>query len=105
MPDIELEFEQPFVGSAYSPQVVVTPIEHGHDVAITYRDIVGGITTLTFDVLNGDASDPGGVGTLQLADGAVTNPKLADGAVTAPKLDVTVALAVDGSGDLTISLT
>ena len=105
MPGISLTFEQPFVGSAYSPQVEVTPIEHGHEVAITYRDIEGGITTLTFEVLNGDASDPGGIGTVQLADGAVTGPKIADATIPASKLDVTIGYEIDADGYVTVALT
>ena len=86
MPDIELTFEQPIVGSAYSPQVEVTDIEHGHRVTITYRDVVGGMTTLSFDVLNGDGSDPNSIGTTQLINGSVTTAKLAGNAVTTSKL-------------------
>lgn len=63
MPLIELELERDgllemdllgnFIGSAYAPQVAITDTDTGHEVAITYDDASTGITTKTFEVVDG----------------------------------------------------
>ena len=53
-PDITLHLLGNYIGSAYSPQVEVTEMDTGHEVAITYDDATDGITTKTFSVEDGD---------------------------------------------------
>lgn len=51
-----------YIGSAYSPQVEVTETAGGHEVAITYEDAEAGLTTTTFDVLDGETGPAGPTG-------------------------------------------
>ena len=53
---------QEYVGSAYSPQIEVADTPEGHTVAITYKDAVAGVTTITFDVPDGAAGSQGPAG-------------------------------------------
>lgn len=53
------EIQPPYIGSAYSPQVEVTETTDGHNVAITYADGELGITTVDFEVLNGEQGPQG----------------------------------------------
>lgn len=50
---LTLEIQDPYIGSAYAPQIAITPHESSHTVAVTYDDADSGITTLTFDVDDG----------------------------------------------------
>lgn len=52
-PDVTLTLSDTYIGSAYSPQVDVSEIEGGHEVAITYK-APSGLTTDTFDVMDGE---------------------------------------------------
>lgn len=99
---VELEVLGNYIGSAYSPTVAVEDIEGGHRVTFTY-ETDGGLTTASFNVMDGDPTTPGCVDTEALADDAVTRQKVKDGAINIDKLDVAVKLTVT-NGDLTISL-
>lgn len=100
---VELEVLGNYIGSAYSPTVAVEDIEGGHRVTFTY-ETDGGLTTASFDVMDGDPTTPGCVDTEALADDAVTGPKVANGSLGVDKLDVSLKLAVSETGDLSISL-
>ena len=56
---LELEIQPSYIGSAYTPQVEVTETSGGHNVAITYDDAESGITTVDFDVLDGEQGPRG----------------------------------------------
>ena len=51
-----------YVGSAYSPQVSVEPIAGGHRVTLTYDDAEQGVTSKSFDVLDGATGPTGPIG-------------------------------------------
>lgn len=58
---LELELGEPYIGSAYSPQVEVTDTEGGHEVAITYMSPEG-LKTVRFDVPDGEQGQQGPAG-------------------------------------------
>ena len=87
-PDLVLTMDDGFIGSAYSPQIGVEDIEGGHRVTVTYRDAEQGITSKTFDVLDGEIGPKGDdgysptVSITDTADGHVVTITDATGAHT-----------------------
>lgn len=61
-PDITLNIVGNYIGSAYSPQVAVEDIDGGHRLTVTYDDAEEGITSKSFDVMNGEKGETGDVG-------------------------------------------
>ena len=58
---LELTLGDPYIGSAYSPQVEVTDTATGHEVAITYMS-PSGLVTERFDVADGEQGPQGPAG-------------------------------------------
>jgi len=59
---LELTLGDTYIGSAYSPQVSIDDIEGGHRLTVTYDDEEQGITSKSFDVMNGEKGETGDVG-------------------------------------------
>lgn len=85
---LELEIQPSYIGSAYTPQVEVSETSGGHNVAITYDDAESGITTVDFDVLDGEQGPQGETGA---AAGFGTVSATVDNATGTPSVEVTTS--------------